>query len=510
MTALLAACLGMPSALHAHEALERSIPARGAHLSAAPRQLRLTFTERPELTFTRLRLLGPGNASVALGALSLDSVRTVVASINGPLTGGTYTVVWQVAGADGHPVRGQYTFTIAPGATGLGAAYGDTTAASPRAGERGATVPAPGQPPLPPGHHDAASMPSGGDFGAESPAYVALRWAQYTALLLVLGALAFHYLVLGFLRRRQNPDSPMLPAARARAATIGLWAAAALGVTTLLRLYAQSYAMHGPADALDAGLIGTMLQRTTWGWGWLLQVVGVFLALGGFARARRAPGEDGAGPHRAGWALAALGALALAFTPALSGHASAAPKLTGLAVVSDALHVIGAGGWLGSLLFVLAAGIPAAMRLHDGERGQAVANLINAFSPTALIFAGIAATTGVFAAWIHLGSVPALWQSSYGQTLLLKLAILSVVAGTGAYNWLRVRPALGDVKGAERIRRSATVELGVGVLVLVVTAVLVAMPTPMDMNMTEEPVHASGTAPVSPTDALSPSAARPR
>ena len=104
----------------------------------------------------------------------------------------------------------------------------------------------------------------------------------------------------------------------------------------------------------------------------------------------------------------------------------------------------------------------------------------SAFSPTALVFAGLAASTGVFSAWLHLGTIPALWQTTYGQTLLVKLGILSVVVATGAYNWLRVKPALGNVEGAVRIRRSATIELAVGVLVLVVTAVLVATPTAMD------------------------------
>ena len=100
-----------------------------------------------------------------------------------------------------------------------------------------------------------------------------------------------------------------------------------------------------------------------------------------------------------------------------------------------------------------------------------------------------------------MDSVSALWQSEYGRTLLLKLGILSVVAGTGAYNWLRVKPALGSIEGAVRIRRSATLELAVGVLVLVVTAVLVATPTPMDAAMAEAaatPAAEAGTALAAP------------
>ncbi|MDQ3696807.1 MAG: copper resistance protein CopC [Gemmatimonadota bacterium] len=458
-----------PAPALAHTRLERARPAEGAHLAAAPRELALTFSEAVELTFTRLRLLAPDSVDVALGTLRVDSARTVVAAIRGPLVAGTYTVVWQVAGADGHPIRGRYAFTIAPGAAGLGALV--------PSGEAAEAVVAPGQEAPPAAHHDPVSMPSGPGFDAESPAYVAVRWLQFTALLVVIGAIAFHLVVLGFLRRKEHPSSAtlaqLLATASGRTAALGLWAAPALAIVVLLRLFAQSYAMHGPGDALNAGLIGTMLTRTTWGWGWLLQIAGVVLAAAGFWIARRRA-------SRAGWALAALGAIALAFTPALSGHAIATPRFAALAVLADTLHVVGAGGWLGSLLFVVAVGIPAALRLPESERGSAVADLVNAFSPTALAFAGLAATTGVFAAWLHLGSVPALWQTPYGRTLLLKLAVISVVVATGAYNWRRVRPALGDVAGAARIRRSATVELAVGLLVLVVTAMLVATPTSMD------------------------------
>jgi putative copper export protein len=215
-----------------------------------------------------------------------------------------------------------------------------------------------------------------------------------------------------------------------------------------------------------------MLSHTVWGWGWLAQLFGVLVAVAGFALARR--------QRRTGWALATAGAAVLAFTPALSGHAAAAPRLAALAVLADGLHIIGAGGWLGSLLFVVAVGVPMAMRLDQGERGPAVADLVSAYSPTALFFAGVAAATGVVAAWVHFDSVSALWTTPYGRTLLVKLGILSVVAGTGAHNWRRVRPALGDTVGTRRIRRSAAVELAVGALVLVVTAILVATPTPMD------------------------------
>lgn len=471
--ALIAATLllSVPGPALAHIGLRNSTPSKGAQLGAAPREIRLTFTAAVEVSVARFRLLGPKGAEVRISPLRQpsDSADVVLADIIGPLEAGQHTVEWQVIGKDGHPIRGTITFVIAPGATGLGSARSDP----PLEGGAGASVDAPTGDTLPAVHHSPASMPNGDGFGAESLGYVVIRWLQFTALLIAIGAVAFTLVVLGLLRRAE-PDSDSLSAMRTKAAALGFWAAVGLLVVVLLRLYAQSLAMHGPGVAFSGSLVASMLTSTVWGWGWILQLATTILAIGAFYLARR--------ERAIGWTLAAVACAGLAVTPALSGHAAASPKFTGLAIVSDALHVIGAAGWLGSLILVLTVGIPVAMRLNEGSRGAAVARLVNAFSPTALMFAGLSALTGAFAAWLHIGFSSALWESAYGQTLLIKLGLLSAVIATGAYNWLKVKPALGNDVGTQRIRRSATAELAVGVLVLIVTAVLVATPPPMEMT----------------------------
>ncbi|MEO7085229.1 MAG: CopD family protein [Gemmatimonadaceae bacterium] len=116
-----------------------------------------------------------------------------------------------------------------------------------------------------------------------------------------------------------------------------------------------------------------------------------------------------------------------------------------------------------------------------GDRSTRVKALVNAFSPTALVSASIVAATGTVSAWLRLGSVSALWSSMYGRVLLLKLGVLVGVVATGAFNWLRVQPALGTDVATVRLRRSASIELAIGCAVLVVTAILVATPTPFDV-----------------------------
>lgn len=448
-----------PGVASAHGRLKSSSPGAGAHLGTSPRELRFEFSEVPDLTFSKVKLLGPGGLAIALSPLAYaaESKRTVIAAIPGALVAGTYVVEWQLAGDDGHPVRGRFDFVVAPGAMGA------TPPALPEPGF-GATAM----------HHDPASMPEGTGFGAESPAYVVVRWTQFMALLIVVGAVSFRQFVLAFLRRKEDPDSPMLDVAERRAARVAGVAVGALAVTLALRLFAQSYAMHGAGDAWNFVLSWQMVQHTTWGKGWLLQLAGVVVAGLGFHVAGRA---------RFAWPLAMLGAVMLAFSPALSGHAAAAPKLQLLSVLADGFHVLAASSWLGSLALVLIAGLPAALKLEEAERGAMVAELINAFSPVALTSAALAASTGVFAAWLHVGHVPNLWGTRYGVTLLVKLAILGIVSLTGFYNWRFVKPRLGTTGATVHLRRSAAMEVAVAVLVLLVTAILVATPTSMEMEM---------------------------
>jgi copper transport protein len=463
----LAALLLAPSPALAHGHLTSSTPAAKATLAEAPRTLRLTFSEVPELPVTSLRLLDGQSAQVALSALRYDSLdhHTILADIVGPVAVGGYSVLWQMAGTDGHVSRGTFAFTIAAGATGLEpvAARESTTAAQ----AAGDTV-APAQ---------VALVTSSG-FDASSPAYVVIRWAQFVALLLLIGAVAFRWLVLpkaaGALASLPHEEL-----ARS-AARIGLGALLLLALTALCRLFAQSLSTHGAAGMMNGAALSSLLTGTVWGHGWILEVVGIVVAAVGFAGARGATASSSTS-STAGWPTARIGVLLLAVVPALSGHAAAAQSFTGVSVLADVFHVLGAGAWLGTLGVLMLVGIPACLRMTEAtDRGRATATLVSAFSPLALSCATLLVVTGLFAGWQHLGSLSALWTSPYGNALLRKLIFVVLLVIVAAYNWKLVKPRLGDEASVRRITLSARLELGIALVVLLLTAVLVAMPTPLE------------------------------
>jgi putative copper export protein/methionine-rich copper-binding protein CopC len=439
-----------PALAHLH--LRSSVPAAEAALDTVPREIRLVFSEPAELSVSSIRLTGPDGSAIELGAIALDlgSARALVAPIAGSLAPGEYTVSWRTASADGHPVEGHYSFRIAPAAYGLAVAAPPT----PTTGMAGSQAGPDSQ---------TASATSGseesGDLDVGSPLYVAVRWLNFAALLGVVGAVAFALLVAH--RVPELAADPLKTVARA-----GLASAIVLALAAVARLVAQSYALHGVG-------LRTIVLDTGWGRAWLLGAAALVVALAAFAGAARRG-------RRCCWAIALVAAIALALSSSLSGHAVATPRVAPLAVVADTLHILSAGGWLGTLLIVVLVGIPLTLRQEAGGRARAASNLINAFSPVALACASLLVITGLLAAWLHLGSVPALWQSRYGQVLLVKLAVIVFLVALGFINWRVMRPALGTDAATRRIRGSAVAELALGTLVLAVTAVLVATSPPAE------------------------------
>lgn len=456
----------------AHDGLRRSVPAAGAVLDVAPREIRLTFTRAVDPTLARIELIDPSGRAVDLAApvAHPDSGNVLVAAVTGRLRAGAYTVRWRIVGSDGHPVQGRFGFVISEGATGLAATDSDDESSGEAAGAlpgvQASGDPGPGGPGAAPTSEQASSeVATRRSFGVSSPTYVAIRWFTFLCLIGLIGCVAFRLLVLGTVARRGGEVAAVVGPATERARVIGLALGLALLVAGVLRLAAQVYALGG----FEGALARNLLVGTAWGRGWILQIAATVLALVGL---RSAEGEGA----RVGWGAAAAAALVLAVTPALSGHAVAAQGTAGLAIVADALHVIGAGGWLGTLAMIVAAGIPAALDLEPSLRGPAVAALVRVFSPAALVFAGVLAATGLYASALHLGSVAALFETAYGTALLFKLAAIAVVVGLGAYNLFRVKPALGDDAGIAKLRRSSTAELVAASIVLIATALLVATP----------------------------------
>jgi methionine-rich copper-binding protein CopC len=116
-TAAAVAALVLSGFSVAHLHLKASLPAADATVESSPKQIMLIFSGPPEAALSRLQLLGPDSALVAIEKpTSAPDSLALIATITGKMGPGRYTVKWRAAGRDGHPNSGEFAFTIAKAA----------------------------------------------------------------------------------------------------------------------------------------------------------------------------------------------------------------------------------------------------------------------------------------------------------------------------------------------------------------------------------------------------------
>jgi len=241
---------------------------------------------------------------------------------------------------------------------------------------------------------------------------------------------------------------------------IGFGAAVILVIAAALRLLAQAESFLDPGEYLSPAAVKAVLS-TAWGRGFWIQVGSAVAAM-----------LASQGPS----ALAVAGALLVALTLPLTGHAMEAPSGPILGVALHGMHAFAGALWLGTLAVALFTWQQSDPPERSGRRHERLARLIAKFSPMALAAAFVLVATGTVEALWLVGSVSALRETVYGQRLVTKLAVLLVLLGVGGYNWRVVRPALGGRGASRRLLRASLLELMVAALILGVTASLVALP----------------------------------
>ena len=100
-----------------HLKLIRSEPMANAALRMSPTDVRLWFTQRPELTVTTIKVKsGVGATAVERALVPLSRAAAanspIVAPIGAALAKGHYEVVWRTMARDGHVLNGVIPFDV--------------------------------------------------------------------------------------------------------------------------------------------------------------------------------------------------------------------------------------------------------------------------------------------------------------------------------------------------------------------------------------------------------------
>lgn len=477
--AALAACIAVlfpAPAAFAHAQLLGSTPESGSVVQVQPAEVIFKFNQDVGGTLGAVRVYDShGNQVDNLQVGHPDgNEHWMGVGLRSHLPDGTYTATYRVISADTHIVYGGLVFSL--GRAG----------AAPKA-----TV---------------ASLIGRSESGRVTRiAFGVARALDYLSIALMLGGLAFllvAWLPGLFSVAGTEPDWRAASLAFSRRMRRLLYAAILLGViASVLGFLLQGASAAGVS--LWTSLKGDVLESTLdsrFGTVWAIRtadwlLIGALL-LGAKALRRDLPQTLRAGTERPEltpraplWILAplGLGALYLAFTPALAGHASIESPVAVFFAV-NVLHVLAASVWVGGIACLILA-LPSATReLPREQRSRLLLATLARFSPIALGSVIVIAASGVVQAYIDVRTLHGLFHTTYGALIIVKVVLLLVLISLGWVNRERVIPALKRIVGDGRApggagalaRRTMRGEFVLMLAVFGVTAALISYAPPID------------------------------
>ncbi|WP_433824872.1 copper resistance CopC/CopD family protein [Actinoplanes sp. CA-015351] len=423
---LLGALVASPGPASAHAATIGAVPAPGSVIGSSPTEITVTFSEPISPVTGQIQVIAPDGERInATPTVRGAVLRIPVRAAQRPL--GTYLVSFRVISADSHPVGGAITFSVG----------------APSARPEAATTT---------GSHPSVTL-----------AIPAFKFLGYAGITLIAGPAMF----LAFLWPRKRSRTGAIRLIRiglalTAVATLGalgtqaqqgsgsaLWQVSWSEVTTVVN---SQFGLLLVARLIAVGLLAVLLPPLV-----RASPPGV---TGQRMRAGSPSGSPGRRVRAAGVLL--IAALGLATWP-LTGHAIAAP-MPAVTVVVGVVHMAAMAVWIGGLVTL------AGFLLRGTDR-----RLLGVLLPAWSRWAGLAVvwlvTAGLVQSVVQLGSLPALWQTGYGQLLLAKAGLLvGVLAFAAVARRLVARVA---ATGAAGLLRTVGIEVAATVLILGLSAVLV-------------------------------------
>jgi len=438
-----AASLVLPAAAWAHAALLQTTPVASRIVNTPPKQVLLRYSEAVEPRFAIVSVTNAAGDKETAGAPSRSPANadTLVVPLK-KLAEGWYLVYWRVISVDGHPVRGAFTFAVGPNAG-----------------------PAP-----------QFAIPSTSETAA-TPRLVTARWLAFLSLMAAIGLFVLRIVVA-------RPVVARVPGTRLRSVTIAFGAASLVALLAIPVYVLLSTAEFALRSFWSFGALFPLIRVSAFGRSWLdLELVfALFVGAAAVAIWLDQPERR----QRSTAALLALaGALGAAaaclLVPGLAGHAGqTSPR--GLSLAFDWFHLVAGSVWVGGLigLVVLAATLPAARRV------AALVVCVPRFSNVAFVSVLVLIGAGTGSAVQQMPTLASFWQTSYGKSLLVKIALLAAALLLAAVNLLRnvprfkasgTRPELG-APAASLLRRLVAGEALLVSGAVLAAAVLSSLPPP--------------------------------
>ena len=299
---------------------------------------------------------------------------------------------------------------------------------------------------------------------------IVARSVQIAASILLAGIFAFEVVALGPIRA---PVSDDLHDVERKLLRVAVWSLVAALLSALLWFWLEVASMNGLsfANAFSGTAWRTVLFETGFGHVWQLRL-GLIAVATVLAGLRLTKDHLQSALKLVLWLVGLFLLVSLAWI----SHAAAASTQP-LGLLSDALHLCAAGGWIGGLLpltiFLAAAHVSVSL-------GQRAAHVLRRFSAFSLCCVSVLIISGLSNSWLLVGSVRALFTTRYGALLIFKLAFFAVLLGFGARNRFVIKtklllaPTRSDL--LSQLRRNVIYEVCLGTAVVAIVGCLGVTP----------------------------------
>jgi putative copper export protein/mono/diheme cytochrome c family protein len=290
--------------------------------------------------------------------------------------------------------------------------------------------------------------------GSQEILVALLRGVHLAAQLSLFGTLVFVAVVAPAPVAIGAAEATRLRTLLLRLARISAMCALLAGAAWLTAATAAIAGTRGVATTLHA--VPVVALKTQFGQ-WVLLRLALLLAVSALPLAR----------HWARIAAIVLAAAAIAVQP-LIGHAGAIGGSLGAElIVSEILHLLAAGAWLGGLLplFIAVRTLPT----------DAAAAACRGFTPIGLSAVLVLAGTAIVQIAQFIGGVPGLFGTHYGHIALLKIGLFLLLLLLAAINrFVLTERVAGAASVAARryMRRSIATEAVLGALVVLAAGFL--------------------------------------
>jgi copper transport protein len=416
VAAAIVAVLAAPASAWAHAALLHTTPSASVVLNGPPKQVAMTYSEEVEPRFAIVSVTDAAGRRVTAGppARSPANADTLVTKLH-PITDGWYLVYWRVISADGHPVRGAFTFAVGPN----------------------------------PGPAPQFPIPSLSETAATTQLLIA-RWVVFLSTMSAIGLFVLRALTA-------RPLVRVLRGSSLRALNVALWISLGVALVATPVYVDLATAQFAERSAFDLPGVFPLLRSSAFGRGYLdleltLALFAVATALCMWIDRPERPQRSVAELFATTGALLAAGACLL--VPGAAGHAAqTAPR--GLSLAFDWFHLAAGSIWVGGLVGLLVLWRSTAELLRVAALSFVVPRFSNIAFGSVMLLIG----SGIGSAVQHLPTLATLWQTSYGKALLVKIALLGAAMMLAAVNLSRSKPRLQAASSHPTLAAGAAVLL---------------------------------------------------